>query len=33
MFPLKVLDVFFINRPAFMTSAASALSVVRKTSK
>jgi hypothetical protein len=33
MFPLKFLDVIFINRPAFMTSAASVLSVVRKTSE
>jgi SAM-dependent methyltransferase len=33
MFPLKFMDVVFINRPAFMTSAASVLSVVRKTSE
>ena len=33
LFPLKFLDVFFINRPAFMISAASILSVVRKTSE
>jgi len=33
MFPLKFLDVIFINRPAFMTSAASVLSVVRKSSE
>jgi hypothetical protein len=31
MFPLKFLDVFFVNRPAFLPSAASVLSVVRKT--
>ncbi len=32
-FPLKFLDVIFVNRPAFMSSAASVLSVVRKTSE
>lgn len=32
-FPLKFLDVIFVNRPAFMASAASVLSVVRKTSE
>lgn len=33
LFPLKFLDVIFINRPAFTTSAASLMSVVRKTSE
>ncbi len=33
MFPLKFLDIVFVNRPAFLASAASVLSVVRKTSE
>ena len=32
-FPIKFLDAVFINRPAFMASAASVLSVVRKSSE